>query len=112
MFGIEVWRQNLSSPVRYFDITLYLDVENAGISNPVKIDLVQCTMGHWASMPDLLKNFDKLQVGGWLCPPIGAQYDIMGKYTSDLYKQLVFTVAPCNNATDPNRPCASPEAIS
>ena len=36
----------------------------------------------------------------------------MGKYTSDLYKELLFTVAPCNNATDPNRPCASPEAIT
>lgn len=62
-------------------------------------------------MPDFLANFDKLQVSGWLCPPIGAQYDIVGKYTSDFYKQLVFTVAPCNNATDPSRPCASQQEI-
>jgi hypothetical protein len=112
MFGIEIWHQNLSSPVRYFDVLLHLDVEHAGISTPVPVDLVACTREHWASMPDLVGNFEKLQVGGWLCPAIGSQYDIRGKYTSDLYQDLIFTVAPCNNATDPSRPCASPDEIT
>jgi hypothetical protein len=30
----------------------------------------------------------------------------MGKYTSDLSQMLAFIVNPCNNDTDPNRPCA------
>jgi hypothetical protein len=111
MFGIEIWRQNLSSPVRYFDLVPQVYVEEAGVNTPITIDLVQCTKEHWSSMPDVVKNFDKLQMSGWLCPPIGAEYEIFGKYTSDFYKQIIFTVSPCNNATDPNRPCASQAEI-
>lgn len=47
----------------------------------------------------------------WLCPPIGASYEIFGKYTADHYKQVAFYVYPCNNATDPNRPCATQTEI-
>ena len=57
MFGIEIWHQNLSSHVRYFDVILKLYVEHAGNATPVAIDLVACTREHWASMPDLVGNF-------------------------------------------------------
>jgi hypothetical protein len=60
--------------------------ENAGIATPNAITLVQCTPDHWTSMPNVVGNFDKLKMSGWLCPPIGAQYELVGKYTSDFYK--------------------------
>jgi hypothetical protein len=56
-------------------------------------------------------NFDKLEISGWLCPPIGSKYEIFGKYSSEKYQQMAFQVYPCNNATDPSRPCASQEEI-
>jgi len=59
----------------------------------------------------VLKSFDKLQISYWLCPPIGASYDIYGKYTSDKSQQLGLEVYPCDNATEPSRPCATPAEI-
>jgi hypothetical protein len=111
MFGIEIWHQNLSSPVRYFDVYMSLFIGGGGSQVPLQLNLVQCTKEHWASMPDVVGKFDKLRMSAWLCPPIGAEYNIIGKLTSEKYQQILFGVAPCNNATDPNRPCASPEAI-
>jgi hypothetical protein len=111
MFGLEVWHHNLSSPVRYFDVSVSLFTGGGGYQVPTQVHLVQCTREHWASMPDLLTKFDKLKMSGWLCPPIGAEYDILGKLTSDNYQQMLFGIAPCNNATDPTRKCATPEQI-
>lgn len=107
MFGVEIWHHNLSDAVRYFDVVATFTSENPITSNTTVIDLVECTHEHWSSIPEVTKNFDKLHVGDWLCPHIGDSFEIVGKYTSDYYKQLMFTVAPCNNGTDPTRPCAS-----
>lgn len=106
MFAIEVWRQNLSAPVRYFDVVSVFYYEEYGISTTIDMPLVQCTHEHWSSMPELVNNFDKLQISGWLCPPLGSKYEIFGKYSSEKYQQMAFLVYPCNNATDPSRPCA------
>lgn len=74
MFAIEIWHQNLSAPVRHFDLIPQIYVERAGVNDPIGLTLVQCTKEHWASMPDLVKNFDALKISGWLCPPIGAEF--------------------------------------
>jgi hypothetical protein len=47
-------------------------VQKAGVSDPYNIELVQCTPEHWTSLPSVLKNFDTLEMSGWLCPVIGA----------------------------------------
>lgn len=112
MFGIEVWQQNLSSPVRYFDVYVELFIGGSGSQVPVQLSLVQCTREHWASMPEVVANFDKLRMSGWLCPPLGAQYDIVGKLTSDLYQEVIIGLGPCINGTDPNSQCATPEQIA
>lgn len=57
MFGIEIWRQNLSESVRYFDVTASLYAENAGVGDPITLPLVQCTRDHWVSLPDVIANF-------------------------------------------------------
>lgn len=51
MFAIEIWRQNLSSSVRYFDIVSQYYYEEYGIASTIPIPLVQCTPEHWGSMP-------------------------------------------------------------
>ena len=55
----------------------------------------------------MLAKFDKLQMSYWMCPQIGSNFDIYGKYSSQDYQYLGLEVYPCNNATDPSRPCAS-----
>jgi len=45
-------------------------------------------------------------MGNWLCPPIGTIYDLQGKYSSELYYQLLVSVSKCN-ATDLNNSCMS-----
>lgn len=62
-------------------------------------------------MPEVLKNFDKLRMSGWLCPPIGYSFDLYGKYSADIYQQLGFFVYPCTNESDPLRPCAPQSEI-
>lgn len=72
MFGVEIWRQNLSSSQRYFDFYSQIYVEEAGVATKIDFNLVQCTKEHWSSMPNMVDNFDKLQISGWLCPPINS----------------------------------------
>ena len=86
MFGVEIWRHNLNAPTRYFDVVAKLYTEQAGWANTTDLPLVQCTREHWSEYPDVLKNFDKLQIGYWMCPPIGASYDLFGKYSADHYQ--------------------------
>lgn len=74
MFAIEIWRHNLSSPTRYFDITFLGYASNAGVGDPISLPLESCTKEHWSSMPDVVNNFDKLGMSGWMCPPIGSHY--------------------------------------
>lgn len=50
-------------------------------------------------------------MGGWLCPPMNTIMNLYGKYSSEYSSQYIVTAAACNNATDPSRPCASPDEI-
>lgn len=111
MFGVEIWRHNLNAPTRYFDVVAKLYTEEAGWATTTDLPLVQCTKEHWAKFPSVLKNFDKLQMPYWMCPPIGASYDLFGKYSADHYQIVGLEVYPCNNATDPSRPCESQSAV-
>jgi hypothetical protein len=58
-------------------------------------------------MPEVVEGFDMLNVGNWLCPPIGLNIEIFGKYSSSVYSTYGISVNECSNDTDPSRPCAS-----
>lgn len=114
MFGVELYgldRLNLNDNKRYFDVLTGLYSGEAGQFAYKELELVPCTREHWASLPDLVKNFDSQGIAFWMCPPLGASFDIYGKLTSENFQQISILVYPCNNATDPSRPCASQSEI-
>lgn len=84
-------------------------MESYGIPyNNTNIQLEACTREYFKDYRDVVKNFDKLMAGYWLCPPMNTYFNVSGKYSSEYYNQYIVKVAACNNATDPSRPCASP----
>jgi hypothetical protein len=110
MFGVEVWGHNLNSEHRYFDV-IFMQIESNYGQNytSTQYPLEACTKEHWAMLPEIVSNFDRLKVGNWLCPTIGTIINLQGKYTSETYHQYSVTLYPCNNKTDPSRPCAPQE---
>lgn len=50
-------------------------------------------------------------MGNWLCPEIGSELLLQGRYSSRSYNQLSITLYPCSNDTDVNRPCAPIEEL-
>lgn len=74
MFGIEIWRQNLSASIRYFDVQAILFTEHVGQANTTNLPLEECTKEHWKDFPDIIGKFDKLGMSGWLCPPKNFSY--------------------------------------
>lgn len=46
-----------------------------------------------------------------MCPPLNTSINLYGKYSSEYASQYVITASACNNLTDPDRPCASPQEI-
>lgn len=49
-------------------------------------------------MGNVLQNFEKLQVGKWLCPRIGANFQLQGKFTSDKSSFLQFSASSCDRS--------------
>ena len=50
-------------------------------------------------------------MANWLCPEIGSELLLQGRFSSQTYHQVSITLYPCNNDTDPNRPCAPIEDL-
>lgn len=48
----------------------------------------------------------------WLCPPRGANLELSGDYTSDIYKYVNISINPCISYLHPDKPCASAEEVS
>ena len=88
MFGVEIWRHDLNSNKRYFDVVGVLYTQDTGWATVTNVPLIPCTRQHWAMFPQVEKNYDKLQISWWLCPEIGSSYDLYGKYSSDKSQQL------------------------
>jgi len=110
--AVEVWRQNLSDTKRYFDVTFTEYTENYGvITNSTNIPLETCTKEYFKDYPEIANNFDRLQSGYWLCPSMNTTLSMIGKYSSETYKENYLQVSACQNSTDPARPCASAEEI-
>ena len=50
-------------------------------------------------------------MGGWLCPEIGLNLLLQGRYSSKDYYQLQINLFRCSNDTDPNRPCGTTQKL-
>lgn len=109
MFGAEIWRHDLNANKRYFDVVgvFYTYTPASTYATVTNVALVPCTIEHWSQFPEVINKYGKLQISYWLCPPINYTFDLYGKYSSDNSQQFGIEIYPCNNATDPSRPCAT-----
>lgn len=90
MFGVEIWHHDLNTGDRYFDISLvnqnYNFGETTNLSKPYLLE--PCTRDHWRGYPNILKQFDDLNMHYWLCLPQGIDYEIGGKYSSPVQNTI------------------------
>lgn len=66
-------------------------------------------------MPTISRDYDRLQIDNWLCPPLNASFDLQGQYSSYLSKIGMISVTACNNYTNFNKVqsvCATPGEIT
>lgn len=90
MFAIKLLGLNLNDNVRYFDIRIVEREYMNGLYEvpPRFVDMVPCTSQHFSLTDDIRKNTANLGIESWLCPPIGYNFSLKGKYTSPDMKLL------------------------
>ena len=103
MMGIWIQSLNLSSPLKYFDITLSEEHYSSGfvLTNFKNIPLIQCTPEHINFNEELRTLQYKFPITNGLCPEISQSLTVGGKATSNLYVRLVVRVDRCNSTADP-----------
>lgn len=104
MFGVFVYGIDLNTPVyRLFDITLHQQFYSTGhvLINDTTVPLVQCTEEHFKFDDQLKEMYGKLKLNIGLCPPLGYEFKLRGKLTSDIFASLQVLVKRCNSTTDP-----------
>ena len=108
-FAIFINNVNLSSTPRLFDIVLKHQyyTTNYVLKNSTTIALEQCTLNH-LNYAQLASTNQKLPISAALCPPLGQQFEIKGKVSSDLLSYIKFSIHRCDPTTDPT--CA-PDAL-
>ena len=113
MFAVGVYGLNLNDPnVTYFKISLSQNVFSPVFQtiSSVDIPLVQCTSAHFNFNKDILTLYNNLDLRYSLCPPLGQAFQIGGRVTSQIYKQMSINVLPCNSVTTGN--CANSSTLS
>jgi hypothetical protein len=106
MFLIHINHVNLSATPRLFDVYVTQDWYKSGyvLQNSTDIPLEPCTGAH-ANFSDKVRStitaFPEIHS---LCPQIGQEFTIKGKYASSTFAQIRINVDRCNT-TDPT--CAS-----
>jgi hypothetical protein len=113
MLGLELWGYDITTGPRYFDITAVNSVLILGLysNETVDIPLEKCTIEHWSGIDNIENLFTRVGMDTWLCLPVNQTFNVSGKYISTTQRSIDITVSKCNNATDPSRPCATPDEI-
>ena len=113
MFAIGITGINLAGSQRYFDISLR-DRTNTKYSNGTKtsvklsVPLEPCTLSHWEGVSEsITESYTSLSFSEWLCPPIGYNFALEGKYTSSVFRFADIRINSCtaNNSNFPNTTC-------
>jgi hypothetical protein len=106
MFGILVNNIDLNSGSRLFDVTLDQEIYTAGfvLQSTTSITLEPCTDQHFNFQSGLSNLNSKFPVTTGICPTIGQEFNIQGRFTSDLFSQLKLKLIRCDPVTD--RTCA------
>jgi hypothetical protein len=112
MIAVELWGVNMTE-ARYFDVLMIqLSTKNGQKDVDYKlIALKPCTLEHWAAFPEISKDYNKLSMSSWLCPPVNTSFPLSGKYSSDVFNYINISVNPCLQYLDYSRECATNEQV-
>lgn len=95
MFAIGVYGLNLNDPnITYFSVSLFQNTFSP-IFQPISntpIPMVPCTKDHFKFNKDTIELFHRLNLTYCLCPPLGYKFEIGGRVTSAIYKQISINV--------------------
>lgn len=110
MFAVSFSGIDMNSGPRYFDISMRRDVTNKSGKFRTNIPLKPCVFQDWDSIGfgDTYKRigFDK-----WLCADKDLVIELVGKFTSDVFKLYRFAASKCNAALDLTRRCRNTTQI-
>ena len=81
MFAVGLTGIDLSASQRYFDIYFAqvgkFKSSSGSTKSKEQIPLTPCTAEHWSGVSDsIAKSYDTLDLGTWLCPPIGRKIEL------------------------------------
>lgn len=90
MFAVKLLGINLNDNIRFFDVYMvehtYLSGTHEG--TPKYVEMVPCTSQHFSVTDEIQQNTAGLDMYTWLCPPLGYNFNVKGKFTSDVMKLL------------------------
>ena len=69
--------------------------------------MVPCTSEHFSLTNTIKQSTSTLGIEQWMCPPIGYNFKVKGKFTSPEMNLLEVRLTKCNATKYPSRPCAS-----
>ena len=104
MFAVSFSTIDMNSGPRYFDITMAKTTYNKTGKYKTNIPLKACTFDDWDSI-GFGDTYSRIGLSQWLCADKDLTIQLVGKYTSDVFKFYRFTVSKCNAALVPSRPC-------
>jgi hypothetical protein len=104
MFAVTIWGVNLTESYKYFDVDIvqetYKGINNRVSSNTIK--MVPCTPEHFSFGEELAKTYDNFNLSGSLCPPLGQQLHVRGKWESPIFEYFKIVISRCNSTLDPS----------
>ena len=109
MFGVMINQLDLNASPRLFDVNITQEFYSTGFSllNSTSIPLVQCTDQHFAFNQDLQSINTRFPTSSALCPQLGQELTVKGKFSSTLYAQVKVTVSRCTGTNSRNQTCAN-----
>ena len=103
MFAVIVRDFNLSGVSKLFDVVVEQQFyQNSYFLNSTPIIMEQCTDAHFHFASNIWNLGRKLPLSMGLCPKIGQNFSVQGKFTSQLSSFLVVRIRRCNTTTDPH----------
>lgn len=109
MFGVMINQLDLNASPRLFDVNITQEFYSTGYTliNSTSIPMVQCTSQHFAFNQDLININSRFPTTSALCPQLGQDLTVKGKFSSTLFAQLKLTISRCTGTNYRNQTCAN-----
>ena len=87
---------DLTTNPRYFDIKVQQCTYRQGVVGCAPVTMEKCTRAHWAKLGNLTENFFELyRMSESLCPSLGFNVDLQGRFSFPEFKDLEITFQQC-----------------